>query len=77
MKPPIEHLDGSERVTVPGHLLNSRGGDHYVLRVVGDSMAGRGPDEEVVMPCSPDPGQWAVLIVLVLAIMIWWPRRGR
>jgi repressor LexA len=26
------------RVTVPGHLLHPRGGDHYVLRVVGDSM---------------------------------------
>jgi repressor LexA len=27
-----------DRVTVPGHLLHPRGGDHYVLRVVGDSM---------------------------------------
>jgi repressor LexA len=30
-------MDGG-RVTVPGHLLHPRGGDHYVLRVVGDSM---------------------------------------
>lgn len=29
---------GNDRVTVPGHLLSSRGGDHYVLRVVGNSM---------------------------------------
>lgn len=36
--PPIEKLDGSERVTVPGHLMRNSG-DHYVLRVVGDLMA--------------------------------------
>lgn len=27
-----------DRVTVPAQLLHPRGGDHYVLRVVGDSM---------------------------------------
>lgn len=31
-------MDRECRVTVPGHLLHPRGGDHYVLRVVGDSM---------------------------------------
>lgn len=31
-------MDTADRVTVPGHLLHRRGGDHYVLRVVGDSM---------------------------------------
>lgn len=36
---PIEPLHGNDRVTVPAHLLSPRGGDHYVLRVVGDSMA--------------------------------------
>lgn len=36
--PPIEKLPGSERVTVPGHLMRGSG-DHYVLRVVGDLMA--------------------------------------
>lgn len=30
--------DDNQRVTVPGHLLSPRGGEHYVLRVVGDSM---------------------------------------
>lgn len=34
-------MDG-DRVTVPGHLLHPRGGDHYVLRVVGDSMDDEG-----------------------------------
>ena len=33
---PIEALSGNDRVTVPGHLLSPRGGDHYVLRVVGE-----------------------------------------
>ena len=28
----------SERVTVPGHLLDPEGGEHYVLQVVGDNM---------------------------------------
>lgn len=28
----------NERVTVPSHLLSNKVGDHYVLRVVGDSM---------------------------------------
>lgn len=35
---PITPLSGNDRVTVPAHLLSPRGGDHYVLRVVGDSM---------------------------------------
>jgi repressor LexA len=33
-----DSVSNGERVTVPGHLLSPRGGDHYVLRVVGDSM---------------------------------------
>lgn len=37
--PPIEKIEG--RVTVPGHLMEGKG-EHYVLRVVGDSMAGEG-----------------------------------
>lgn len=35
---PIEPLSDNQRVTVPAHLLSPHGGDHYVLRVVGDSM---------------------------------------
>lgn len=33
-----------ERITVPGHLLSRYGGsgEHYVLRVVGDSMKNEG-----------------------------------
>ena len=39
---PIEAVSNNERVTVPGHLLSSRAGDHYVLRVVGESMIDEG-----------------------------------
>src|SRR5436309_14668579 len=35
---PIEAVTGaSERLAVPGHLLTGSTGDHYVLRVVGES----------------------------------------
>ncbi|MFV2071080.1 MAG: transcriptional repressor LexA [Thermoanaerobaculales bacterium] len=37
---PIESIPGDERVFVPADLLRS--GDHYVLRVRGDSMIGDG-----------------------------------
>src|SRR5437763_15846668 len=39
---PIEALSGNDRVTVPGHLLSPRGGQHYVLRVVGETMIEEG-----------------------------------
>lgn len=42
MGKPIEPTTGNERITVPAHLLSPRGGDHYVLRVVGDSMIEEG-----------------------------------
>lgn len=34
----LRNKNGNDRVTVPGHLLSPRGGEHYVLRVVGDNM---------------------------------------
>lgn len=39
---PIEAVAGNDEVTVPGHLLGDRNGDHYVLKVVGDSMIDEG-----------------------------------
>ncbi len=39
---PLEALPGPETVAVPGHLLSGSARDHYVLRVVGDSMIGEG-----------------------------------
>lgn len=39
---PIEAVSGDESVQVPPHLLHGRNGDHYVLRVQGDSMIDEG-----------------------------------
>ncbi|MEE8138186.1 MAG: transcriptional repressor LexA [Thermoanaerobaculia bacterium] len=39
---PIEAVAGDETVGVPQHLLNGRPGEHYVLKVVGDSMIDEG-----------------------------------
>ncbi len=39
---PIEAIRDSERVGVPEHLLRGRPAEHYVLRVVGDSMVEEG-----------------------------------
>jgi repressor LexA len=39
---PIEAVAGDEVVTVPAHLLGDRGNDHFVLKVVGDSMIDEG-----------------------------------
>jgi repressor LexA len=39
---PIEAVAGNERLAVPTHLLSTRAGDHYVLRVVGDSKIEEG-----------------------------------
>ncbi|HVT59772.1 MAG TPA: transcriptional repressor LexA [Thermoanaerobaculia bacterium] len=64
---PIEAVSGNERVAVPGHLLSSRGGDHYVLRVVGDSMIEEGiHDGDYVVVLRRDvaePGEMVVALV--------------
>jgi repressor LexA len=39
---PIEAVAGNEVVTVPTLLLGDRAGEHFVLRVVGDSMIDEG-----------------------------------
>ena len=39
---PIEAWPGHERLAVPPHLLHGPLGEHYVLRVVGDSMIDEG-----------------------------------
>jgi repressor LexA len=39
---PIEAVAGNELVTVPALLLGERLGEHFVLRVVGDSMIDEG-----------------------------------
>lgn len=64
---PIEALQGNERVTVPGHLLSPRGGDHYVLRVSGVSMIDEGiydGDYVIVLRRElAEPGEMVVALV--------------
>lgn len=63
----IERTSGNDRVTVPGHLLSPRGGEHYVLRVVGDSMAEEaicdGDYVIVLRREEVEPGEMAVVLV--------------
>ena len=64
---PIEALTSNERVAVPGHLLSGRPGDHYVLRVVGDSMIEEGiHDGDFVIVLrreAAEPGEMVVALV--------------
>lgn len=64
---PIEAVTGNERVTVPGHLLSPRGGDHYVLRVSGVSMIDEGIyDGDFVIVLrreQAEPGEMVVALV--------------
>jgi len=63
---PIEALPGDESVAIPGHLLHGRG-EHYVLKVVGDSMIGEGiHDGDLVVVERrerADPGEMVVALV--------------
>lgn len=69
MDKPITSLPGNERerVTVLAHLLSPHGGDHYVLRVVGDSMIDESiRDGDYVIVLRRDvvePGEMVVCIV--------------
>jgi len=65
---PIEAVAGHEKVAVPGHLLSSsRPGDHYVLRVVGESMIDEGiHDGDFIIVLRRDvaePGEMVVALV--------------
>ncbi len=63
---PIEALPGDETVAIPGHLLHGRA-EHYVLKVVGDSMIGEGiHDGDLVVierRDKADPGEMVVALV--------------
>ncbi len=64
---PIEAMRDGERLTVPEHLLGSKLGAHYVLRVVGDSMIEEGiHDGDFVVVQSrekAEPGEMVVALV--------------
>jgi repressor LexA len=64
---PIEAVESGETLQVPGHLLGPRPGEHYVLRVVGDSMIEEGiQDGDLVVVLRrdrADPGEMVVALV--------------
>lgn len=74
MKPAIEPLS-SERLGVPAHLLQGKAEDHFVLVVVGDSMAAEGildGDYIVILRRDPEPGEVAVSTVGDDATLKYW-----
>lgn len=64
---PIEAVRGNERVAVPDHLLSGKDGEHYVLRVVGESMIDEGiHDGDYVIVLRREvaqPGEMVVALV--------------
>lgn len=64
---PIEAVPGDEKVAVPAHLLSARGGEHYVLRVVGESMIEEGIHDGdfvvVLKRDTADPGEMVVALI--------------
>jgi repressor LexA len=64
---PIEAISGQERLAVPPSLLHGPIDDHYVLRVVGDSMIEEGiHDGDLVVVRRRDqatPGEMVVALI--------------
>ncbi len=64
---PIEALPGHERLAVPNHLFGGAANDHYVLRVVGESMIQEGiHDGDYVIVLRGEraqPGEMVVALV--------------
>jgi repressor LexA len=64
---PIEAVAGDEKVSVPGHLLSARGGEHYVLRVVGESMIEEGiHDGDFVVVLKRDRADAGEMVVALI-----------
>lgn len=63
---PIEALPGDESLGVPSHLLG-RSGEHYVLRVTGDSMIDEGifDGDYVVVQLREDADKGEMVVALV------------
>jgi repressor LexA len=64
---PMEALPSEEWVTVPEHLISSRAGEHYVLKVRGDSMIDEGIHDGdfvvVLRRQEASPGEMVVALV--------------
>lgn len=65
---PIEAVSGDDRVHVPPHLLHGRDGDHYVLRVQGDSMIEEGiHDGDLVVVKRREVAESGEMVVALVA----------
>jgi repressor LexA len=65
---PIEAVSGDDRVQVPAHLLHGRNGDHYVLKVQGDSMIEEGiHDGDLVVVKRREVAQSGEMVVALVA----------
>jgi repressor LexA len=63
---PIEAVSGDETVAVPRHLL-ARSGEHYVLRVVGESMVEEGiHDGDLVVVLRRERAEPGEMVVALL-----------
>jgi len=65
---PIESVSGGETLAVPRHLLARGQADHYVLRVVGDSMVGEGiQDGDLVVVERREEAESGEMVVALVA----------
>ena len=65
---PIEAVAGDDRVQVPPHLLHGRDGEHYVLRVQGDSMIDEGiHDGDLVVVKRRDEAHNGEMVVALVS----------
>ncbi|MDH3744679.1 MAG: transcriptional repressor LexA [Acidobacteriota bacterium] len=64
---PIETVPGHEHVVVPPHLVGARAGDHFVLRVQGDSMIEEGihDGDLVVVQRREEAGGGEMVVAMV------------
>ena len=64
---PVEAVAGDDVVTVPDHLLGDRSKDHFVLKVVGDSMIEEGiHDGDLVVVSRRDVAQTGEMVVALV-----------
>lgn len=64
---PVEAVAGDDVVSVPDHLLGDRGSDHFVLKVVGDSMIEEGiHDGDLVVVSRRDMASTGEMVVALV-----------
>lgn len=64
---PVEAVAGSDVVTVPEHLLGDRSNDHFVLKVVGESMIEEGiHDGDLVVVSRRDIARTGEMVVALV-----------